>query len=962
MPSQIARNAFMNGLRNVQPGDVLSFGPFSLFLAGRMLKRAAETIPLGGRALDVLIALTERAGEVVSYGELISIAWPNVTVDESNLRVQIATLRKAMSDGEHGARYISNITGRGYCFVAPVSRSTGRLTVLEGHSDSEQLRKLPPRLTRMVGREEAVQAVSEQLAAERFVSIVGPGGIGKTTVAISVAHALLNGFGDAVSFVDLSLLTNPRLVPTAVASALGFMIQAHDPFGSLVAFIGDKKILLVLDNCEHVIDSAAELAERVVNEAPQAHILATSREALRVEGERVHFLYSLACPPGDVDLTATEILRYPAAQLFMERAAASGHRAGLSDIEAPIVATICRRLDGIALAIELAASRAGSLGIRGIAELLDNRFSLLWHGRRTALPRHQTLNAMLDWSFNLLPELERAVLSRLSVFIGDFTVEAACSVASETEGDEASPLDALDSLIAKSLISTSWISGSTYYRLLDTTRAYARAKLADRGEEAPVARRHAEFYSAFLRSDDIIRSRIGKHDLTKYTPHIGNVRAALEWALSNRDDPAFGVALVAQSAPLLLGLSLLEECRRYCESALAALDDASSCTKTEMILQESLALASMYTRGNDRKVRAAIERGLALAEALEDRSRQLQLLASLNLLLVRQGDLRGARAAVEQGRSVAQAISDPAGLIWADWMMGVSHYLSGDQVAAQFHLEKGMSFASESGSHHANYFGSVNRIGAMVALARVLWLRGFPDRAMTMAQDAIDEMSRGRNHPVSVCTSLLYGGSVVFWTGNVTAAWELVEQLIAFAGRHSLGPYRAAGIGLKGELQIARNDVPAGIESLREALELMQIEQYNVIRTTLMGALAEGLRKIGRLREALAMVDEAIARSIDTGAEFDLPELLRIKAQILAAREDHKAARNCLKDSIAKAQVQHALSLELRSAMTLTGLLRREGNLAEARRSLASVFERFTEGFETTDLRVARGFLEELRP
>jgi predicted ATPase len=219
-----------------------------------------------------------------------------------------------------------------------------------------------------------------------------------TAVAISVAHALLNGFGGAVSFVDLSLLTNPRLVPTAVASALGFMIQAHDPFGSLVAFIGDKKVLLILDNCEHVIEPTAELAERVVSEAPQAHI---SREALRVEGKRVHFLYSLACPPEHADLTATEVMKYPAAQLFMELAAASGHRAGLSDIEAPVVALVCRRLDGVALAIELAASRAGSLGIRGIAELLDNRFSLLWHGRRTALPRHQTLNAMLDWSYNL---------------------------------------------------------------------------------------------------------------------------------------------------------------------------------------------------------------------------------------------------------------------------------------------------------------------------------------------------------------------------------------------------------------------------------------------------------------------------------------------------------------------------------------------------------------------------------
>jgi predicted ATPase/DNA-binding winged helix-turn-helix (wHTH) protein len=949
----------MNGRRDFQAKDALSFGPFSLLVAGRLLKRADEPIPLGGRALDVLITLTERAGEVVSYRELISIAWPNVTVDEANLRVQIATLRKALGDGEGGARYISNVAGRGYCFVAPVTRPIGRPIAAEGNADSEQPRKLPPRLARMVGRDEAVRAVSEQLAIGRFVSIVGPGGIGKTTVAISVAHALLNGFSGAVSFVDLSALANPQLVPTAVASALGFMVQTHDPFGSLVAFLGDKKILLILDNCEHVIDSAAVLAERVISEAPQTHILVTSREALRVEGERVHLLYSLDCPPADTDLTAAEVLRYPATQLFMERAAAGGYSSALRNVEAPIVATICRRLDGIALAIELAASRVGSLGIRGIAKLLDNRFSLLWHGRRTALPRHQTLNAMLDWSYNLLPEHERAVLSRLSVFVGDFTVEAACSVASETESDEASTIDALDSLLAKSLISTSWMFGSTYYRLLDTTRAYARAKLADRGEAARVARRHAEYCSAFLRSDDIIRSRIGQHDLSGYTPQIGNVRAALEWALSDRDDPAFGIALVAQSAPLLLGLSLLEECRRYCESALAALDDARNCTRTEMILQESLALASMYTRGNDGRVRAAIERGLALAEALEDRSRQLQLLASLNLLLVRQGDLRGARAAVEHGRNVAQAISDPAGLIWAEWMMGVSHYVGGDQAAAQFHLEKGMSFAAESGSHHANYFGSVNRIGAKVALARVLWLRGFPDRALRIAQNAIDEMSRGRNHPVSICTSLLYGGSVIFWTGNLTKAWELVEQLIAHAGRHSLEPYRAAGIGLKGELQVARDEAPAGIESLREALEIMQVEQYNVVRTTVVGALAQGLRKMGQLEEALFTINGAIVRSTHTGAEFDLPELLRIKAQILAARKDRESATTCLRESIAKARAQHALSLELRSAMTLARLLREEGENAEARQCVASIYDRFTEGFDTADLKLAHAMITE---
>jgi predicted ATPase len=812
----------------------------------------------------------------------------------------------------------------------------------------------------MVGRDDTVRSLAEQLQTWRFVSIVGPGGVGKTTVAISVAHALIDGFHDAVFFIDLAALTDPQLVPTAVASALGFMVQTQDPLVGLLAFIGDKKILLVLDSCEHMIGVAAALAERVVGEAPHAHVLATSREALRVEGEHVHLLYSLDCPPEDVGLTATEALRYPAAQLFMERAAASGHGAALSDIDAPIVARSCRRLDGVALAIELAASRVGSLGIRGTAELLDNRFSLLWHGRRTALLRHETLNAMLDWSYSLLSEREKVVLCRLSVFVGNFTHQAAGSVASETEVDEADVIDAVASLVAKSLISTTVINESTYYRLLDTTRAYAAAKLAERGEADRIARRHANFYSKFLEHDEIIQSLFVEHGLSGYASHIGNVRAALGWALSDRGDVAVGIELAAWAAPLFVKLSLLEECRRWCERAVSALDDTSRGARQEMILLEALALSSMYTRGNTDQVRAEYERGLALAEAFQDHARQLRLLAGLNLFLARLGDIRGALAVAERASVVAQAPKHQVGAVWAEWLAGIAHHFLGNQAEAQLHCERGMELAVEVGTFHSNFPGFDPRIFALVGLARTLWLRGFSDRAFRIVQKAIDEAA-SRDHPVPICVSLVYASTFLLWTGDLLKASDIIEQLIAYAGRYSLEPYRAAGIALKGELAIACDEPEAGLDLLRNALETLHAQQYNVLLPGFIGASAEGLRKTRQFEEAIFTIDGAIARATNSGVEFNLSELLRIKSQILAAQHDRESAMNCLTEALAVAREQSALALELRSTIVLARLLSESGQRGQARHTLALVYDRFTEGFETTDLKLARALLEDLR-
>jgi predicted ATPase/DNA-binding winged helix-turn-helix (wHTH) protein len=480
----------MTYAENVHAEDTIRFGPFVLRSAERLLEKAGVPIHLGARALDILVVLVNRAGQTVSKNDLLKQVWPDVTVDEGSLRFHMVALRKALGDDLKGNGFVKTLRGQGYRFVAPVSR--GRVTgfeIVEG-SVFAKASRLPARLMRMVGRDGAIQEISGRLATDRFVSIIGPGGIGKTAVAVSVGHRLLSEFGGAVSFFNLGPLNDRLRVPGVVASALGLQVQAHDSIPCLVNFVRDKRMLLIFDNCEHVIETVAMLAERIFQEAPQVHILATSREALRVEGEHVLRLPSLEGPPDNAGLTAEQALAFPAVQLFVERMEASGQRYEMSDSDAPIVGRICRRLDGIPLAIELIASRVSAYGIRETASFLDDRPWVLWNGRRTALLRHRSLGAALDWSYDLLPVVERAVLHRLSIFTGEFTLQAAESVAADIGIDGKQVVVAVANLVGKSLAAADTSGATTRYRLLDTTRAYVLARLAGSGGDGGSSNRH----------------------------------------------------------------------------------------------------------------------------------------------------------------------------------------------------------------------------------------------------------------------------------------------------------------------------------------------------------------------------------------------------------------------------------------------------------------------------------------
>jgi predicted ATPase/DNA-binding winged helix-turn-helix (wHTH) protein len=473
-----------------QAGGAIAFGPFHLLPTRRLLLEADRPVRLGSRALEILIALIERPGELVSKAEIIARVWPDTFVEEGNLKVQVAGLRRALGDSRGSNRYLATIPGRGYRFVAPVTRmdepSLPRATAEAAHH-------LPAPMTPMVERTDSVDALTAQTPQQRFITIVGPGGIGKTTVALAVARRLATSYEHGVRFIDLAPLLDPHLVPGAVAAGLGPEIGSGNPIDGLIAALKDQQMLLVLDNCEHVIEAAAALAVEMLNRAPGVQILATSREPLRAEGEHVHRLPPLACPPASARLTAAQALGFSAVQLFVERAAATSSAFTFGDVDAPFVADICRRLDGVPLAIELAAARIDAFGVHGLAVRLRDPLQLLTGGRRPALPRHQTLRATLDWSHDLLSEPERRVLRRLAVFAGGFTLEAASAVVASAEIAAEEVVEHVANLVTKSLIAANVGGAAPCYRLLGTMRAYALEKLLDSGELEQVGHRHAAY-------------------------------------------------------------------------------------------------------------------------------------------------------------------------------------------------------------------------------------------------------------------------------------------------------------------------------------------------------------------------------------------------------------------------------------------------------------------------------------
>jgi predicted ATPase len=619
------------------------------------------------------------------------------------------------------------------------------------------------------------------------------------------------------------------------------------------------------------------------------------------------------------------------------------------------------------LALELAAARVDAFGVKGLAAQLDDRFAVLTKGRRTALPRHQTLRVAMDWSYDLLREIERVVFRRLAIFRGGFTLEGAAAVAVDERIKAANVIEGVANLAGKSLVTTDISGEFTYHRLLDTTRAYAFEKLGESGERERLARRHAEYYrDLFERAEIESETRPRAEWLADYGPRIDNLRAALIWALSPAGDASVGVALTAAAVPPWMHLSLMEECRSRVEQALAALAvGANRDARREMKLHAALGASLIHTRGAaGPEVGAAWTKALEIAESLDDAEYRLRSLWGLGYFHSMSGRHGLALVMAQKFRSLAAASADPNDLLVGERMIGISRYFLGDLPSARRHIERALAHHQAS-DHRAQIirFPIDQRMAAGVFLSRILWLQGFPEQAMRAAESSV-EAARAANHAISLCYALVYAACpIAFWVGDLAAAEHYVGMLLDHSTRHTLARWRALGRGHRGLLTIKRGDVIAGLGLLRAGFDESGKERAAARALIFLTEMAEALGRAGEIADGLAVAEEAIARSEQIEARWTIAELLRVKGELLllqGAQGAAAAAGDHFQQALDWARRLSALSWELRAATSLARLWRDQHRVAQAQKLLGSVFGRFTEGFATADLQGAKSLLEQL--
>lgn len=946
-----------------QAGNLFRFLSFELVPDRRLLFEAGQPVVLGSRALEILLILVSNAGQLVTKDILLKRVWPGVMVEDGTLRVHVAALRKALGDGRDARRLIVNTPGRGYTFVVPVTCAPTIMSMNRRHGGNDIASGLPGPL-KIIGRSTALESLTSQLSSRKLLTIVGPGGIGKTTLALAAARQLRPLYADGVKLVDFAPLGDAALAATVVATALGLTVNSTSAVFDIARFLKSRDMLLVLDNCEHVIDAAAGIVQQIRDEAPDVHIIATSREALRVRGEHVFRLASLDTPRAASDMTATEALQYSAVELFVDRACANLDSFQFSDADAPVVGEICRRLDGIALAIELAAGRVDTFGVRGVAAQLDDRFKFLTRGARTAKPHHQTLIAAFDWSYLHLPERSRAVFRRLAVFAGKFSMEAAQAVASHENLSTAEVSDEIANLVATSLVAADVSGEAASYRLLESTRVYARDRLSECGELDAWRRRHADYVlHTLVQINSASKARTAAASIAAYRPLLDDVRTALNWTLVAKNDPPLGIRLTAAAGPLWYHLSLDEECQQRTRAAIAVLEPVSvPPDRLMMELSCTLGTALIYMEGGSPKAIEALSVALEIAEALGDVEFQLRTLRGLWSSSYGAG--RFAESTVFAKKFATASLASPAVFdhLLATRMRGMEHFHRGELREAHETLAEAMvGYADRKGQVDGLRFQLDQRMVAGTILATTLWLQGFPVKAEQMASQSI-QYALEAQHDQSLMSALSYVGCRI---PIITGDFELAEQRLAtLNGLIAMYPPNYFGLlaeGWLGVLLARKSDFAGALHALGSALDRMPVGSLALHYTRFLGEHAHLLAQSGDFPRGQAEIETALRLCEELEERWFLPELVRLKGEIVLIANvtgGQATAEALFERSLEMARGQGALSWELRTAMSLARLWTMQGRKPEGLDLLRAVYARFTEGFSTTDLLAAKSMLE----
>jgi predicted ATPase/DNA-binding winged helix-turn-helix (wHTH) protein len=944
-------------------------GDCEVDLVRRELRIRGSPVPIGGRAFDFMEVLVRSAGELVSKDELMDQLWPGAVVTENALQVLAGSVRRALgpyrellrTEARRGYRLLGEWTLRRRNIASPPVglRQPGIVNEVAGTN-------FPAAITPLIGRLAALQTLRALVSAYRVVTLTGPGGIGKTVLALELARLVRGEFTNGGWLVELASLSDPELVPSAVASALGLQLGSSTISPEVVGqAIAEKNFLLVLDNCEHLIDATATLAETLIRLCPRTTILATSREVLRITGE-----YAYRVLPLDVPAIGREepahILSQSAVELFLARTNAldpdfSPHAASL-----PTIAAICRHLDGIPLAIEFAAGHAATLGPEHVADGLRDRIALLASGRRVTIPRHRTLRATLDWSYDLLPEPEQRLLRHLAIFSGGFTLPAAAAVVSGADVVEPRIADGIANLVYKSLVTPDRSAAAIRrWYLLETIRAYALEELVAHDEIGSAARRQAEFYRDLFAS-----RRLDAHapsdDMGQFTREIDNVRAALDWCFSSAGDAETGVILTAAYVPAWLHAALPTECSERTERAMNNLTPGMK-VNVPLLMQLHFAFGLMpaYTMSPVEPAKAALHKALRLAEQISDLQAQFQILWGLWVLNCETAESHATYSVTEQLSLVARRIGDPSASLMAQRLRGFVLEMQGQHQRSRECSEHVVRHWVPPTDRRLTAWGQFDqRVLARAMLARALWFQGYAEQAMDQAHLSLQEAQR-TNFPLSIGEALRVAVcDIALMTGDLETADQSITMLIEVATSRNAPFWGILGRCFRGKLLVARGQFAEGCARLRSELEYCERINWPIWYPEFMGAMAEGLAGLGLLAEAHAAVDKGLASADHGGERFYYPELLRLKGELLLQQQtdqDDSGAEQSFLAALCLARQQGTLALELRTVTSIARLRVTQGRHDEARQTLRPVYDRFTEGFDTRDLVTAKNLLVTLQ-